>query len=51
MKLHDLVLHNWRLKLFALATAVLVWVTVHLATSGNLRALFSSTTHTNQTSR
>jgi hypothetical protein len=51
MKLHDLILHNFRLKLFALLTAVLVWVTVHLVTSGNLGPLFSSASQTNQVPR
>ncbi len=32
MKLRDLVLHDYRLKLFALLIAWLLWETVHLAT-------------------
>jgi hypothetical protein len=31
MKLQDLILHNFRLKLFSLLIALLVWETIHLA--------------------
>ena len=33
MKLQDLILHNLRLKLFALLIAGLLWETIHLATT------------------
>lgn len=32
MRLRDLILHNFRLKMFALLMAVLLWETIHLAT-------------------
>ncbi len=32
MKLRDLILHDYRLKLFALVVAWLLWETVHLGT-------------------
>lgn len=32
MKVRDLVLHNFRLKLISLLVAVLLWTTIHLAT-------------------
>ncbi len=32
MKLPDLILHNFRLKVFSFVMAVLVWITMHLAT-------------------
>jgi hypothetical protein len=32
MKLRDLILHNFRLKVFSLVIAVLLWETIHLAT-------------------
>ena len=35
MKLHDLILRNFRLKLFALLTAWLLWETIHLATKSS----------------
>lgn len=32
MKPRDLILHDFRLKLFALLLAILLWETIHLAT-------------------
>jgi hypothetical protein len=50
MKLQDLVLHNFRLKLVSLLIAVLVWVALHLATqpesSGFLSLFLTSTNQT-----
>jgi hypothetical protein len=36
MKLRDLILHNFRLKVFSLLIAVLIWETIHLATRSRL---------------
>jgi hypothetical protein len=52
MKLQDLILHNLRLKLFALLIAVLLWVTIHLATTGESKvSLFSTLKQTNSIPR
>ena len=49
MKLRELILHNFRLKAFALLIAVLVWGTIHLATKRHpLRAGAPAPASTNQ---
>jgi hypothetical protein len=52
MKLRDLIQHNFRLKLFSLLIAVLVWETIHLATRnpGSVSGFFTGS-RTNQTDR
>jgi hypothetical protein len=37
MKLRDLILHNFRLKLFSVLLAALIWETIHLATQRQSR--------------
>jgi hypothetical protein len=49
MKLQDLILHNFRLKLFSLLIALLVWETIHLAIRRDSGAAAgSSSSPTNQ---
>ena len=52
MKLHDLLLRNFWLKLFSLLMAVLLWETIHLATKRepNVRSL-PANNGTNQAAR
>jgi hypothetical protein len=52
MKFRDLILHNFRLKLFSLLIAFLVWETIHLATKRRSAGFESSAeAHTNQINR
>ena len=47
MKLRDLILHNFQLKLLSLLMAVLIWSTIHVATkpesNGSLLPFLSRT--------
>jgi hypothetical protein len=52
MKLRDLILHNFRLKVFSFLIGVLIWETIHLSTKRRSAGPFSSTpVPTNQVER
>ncbi len=44
MPIRDLILHNFRRKLFALLLAILVWLTVHFAEHKKQQAAVRNTT-------